>query len=274
MTARLALSLLLCQDEGEADQLAGELKELNDKRKDMTLEGIEQASALVEECYKDDLVLVVFLPSCHESLAGIVAGRLRERYHKPSMVLTRSEDCVKGSGRSIEAYHMFHALVEVKDLLLKFGGHPMAAGFSLAEKDVEQFRSRLNANAAGQLTAEDFIPRVWIDAAMPFEYITEPFIKELELLEPYGQGNEKPQFAQKGLWIRRAQVLGRSRNVVRLSLINDRGMPMNAVVFTEGDLFMKEKGDARQMDVIYYPALNEYNGNRELQIIVKYWRFH
>lgn len=274
MTARLALSLLLCQDEGEADQLAGELKELNDKRKDMTLEGIEQASALVEECYKDDLVLVVFLPSCHESLAGIVAGRLRERYHKPSMVLTRSEDCVKGSGRSIEAYHMFHALVEVKDLLLKFGGHPMAAGFSLAEKDVEQFRSRLNANAAGQLTAEDFIPRVWIDAAMPFEYITEPFIKELELLEPYGQGNEKPQFAQKGLWIRRAQVLGRSRNVVRLSLINDRGIPMNAVVFTEGDLFMKEKGDARQMDVIYYPALNEYNGNRELQIIVKYWRFH
>lgn len=274
MTARLALSLLLCRDEGEADRLAGELKELNDKRKDMTLEGIEQASALVEKYYRDDLVLVVFLPGCHESLAGIVAGRLRERYHKPSMVLTRSEGCVKGSGRSIEAYHMFHALVEVKDLLLKFGGHPMAAGFSLAEKDVEQFRSRLNANAAGQLTAEDFIPRVWIDAAMPFEYITEPFIKELELLEPYGQGNEKPQFAQKGLWIRRAQVLGRSRNVVRLSLVNDRGMPMNAVVFTEGDLFMKEKGDARQMDVIYYPALNEYNGNRELQIIVKYWRFH
>ncbi len=149
---------------------------------------------------------------------------------------------MKGSGRSIEAYHMFHALVEVKDLLLKFGGHPMAAGFSLAEEDVEEFGRRLNANAAGKLTRDDFIPRIWIDAAMPFEYITEAFIKELELLEPYGQGNEKPQFAQKGMLIRSAQVMGRNRNVVRLNLVNERGVPMNGVILQRGICLWRKWG--------------------------------
>ncbi len=273
-TAKIALSLLLCEDEEEADRMAMELKELNDQRKDMTQAGIDQAAAMVEERYLDDKVLVVFLPDCHESLAGIVAGRLRERYNKPSFVLTRAEGCAKGSGRSIEAYHMFHALVEVKDLLLKFGGHPMAAGFSLEEKDVDEFRRRLNENARERLTEEDFIPRVWIDVAMPFEYITEPFVRELELLEPYGQGNEKPQFAQKSMVIRSAHVMGRNRNVVRLSLVNERGVSMDGVVFTAGDLFMEEKGNSRLMDVIYYPGINEYNGNRNLQIVVKDWKFH
>ena len=273
-TAKIALSLLLCEDEEEADRMAMELKELNDQRKDMTQAGIDQAAAMVEERYGDDKVLVVFLPDCHESLAGIVAGRLRERYNKPSFVLTRAEGCAKGSGRSIEAYHMFHALVEVKDLLLKFGGHPMAAGFSLEEKDVDEFRRRLNENARERLTEEDFIPRVWIDVAMPFEYITEPFVRELELLEPYGQGNEKPQFAQKSMVIRSAHVMGRNRNVVRLSLVNERGVSMDGVVFTDGDLFMEEKGNSRLMDVIYYPGINEYNGNRNLQIVVKDWKFH
>lgn len=273
-TAKIALSLLLCEDEEEADRMAMELKELNDQRKDMTQAGIDQAAAMVEERYLDDKVLVVFLPDCHESLAGIVAGRLRERYNKPSFVLTRAEGCAKGSGRSIEAYHMFHALVEVKDLLLKFGGHPMAAGFSLEEKDVDEFRRRLNENARERLTEEDFIPRVWIDVAMPFEYITEPFVRELELLEPYGQGNEKPQFAQKSMVIRSAHVVGRNRNVVRLSLVNERGVSMDGVVFTDGDLFMEEKGNSRLMDVIYYPGINEYNGNRNLQIVVKDWKFH
>lgn len=273
-TAKIALSLLLCEDEEEADRMAMELKELNDQRKDMTQAGIDQAAAMVEERYLDDKVLVVFLPDCHESLAGIVAGRLRERYNKPSFVLTRAEGCAKGSGRSIEAYHMFHALVEVKDLLLKFGGHPMAAGFSLEEKDVDEFRRRLNENARERLTEEDFIPRVWIDVAMPFEYITEPFARELELLEPYGQGNEKPQFAQKSMVIRSAHVMGRNRNVVRLSLVNERGVSMDGVVFTDGDLFMEEKGNSRLMDVIYYPGINEYNGNRNLQIVVKDWKFH
>ena len=273
-TAKIALSLLLCEDEEEADRMAMELKELNDQRKDMTQAGIDQAAAMVEERYGDDKVLVVFLPDCHESLAGIVAGRLRERYNKPSFVLPRAEGCAKGSGRSIEAYHMFHALVEVKDLLLKFGGHPMAAGFSLEEKDVDEFRRRLNENARERLTEEDFIPRVWIDVAMPFEYITEPFVRELELLEPYGQGNEKPQFAQKSMVIRSAHVMGRNRNVVRLSLVNERGVSMDGVVFTDGDLFMEEKGNSRLMDVIYYPGINEYNGNRNLQIVVKDWKFH
>ena len=254
--------------------MAEELKALNDQRKDMTQEGIEQAAAMVDELYREDKVLVVFLPDCHESLAGIVAGRLRERYNKPSYVLTRAEGCVKGSGRSIEAYHMFQSLVEVQDLLFKFGGHPMAAGFSLEEKDVDEFRRRLNEHARERLTEEDFIPKVWIDAAMPFEYITEPFIEELELLEPYGQGNEKPQFAQKGMFIRSARVMGRNRNVVRVSLVNERGTAMDGVIFTDGDLFMVEKGDRRVMDIIYYPGINEYNGNRNLQIVVKNWRFH
>ena len=273
-TAKTALKLLLCEDEDTADRMAEELKTLNDQRKDMTQEGIDQAAAMVDELYQDDKVLVVFLPDCHESLAGIVAGRLRERYNKPSFVLTRAEGCVKGSGRSIEAYHMFHSLVEVKDLLLKFGGHPMAAGFSLEERDVDEFRRRLNDNARERLRPEDFIPKVWIDVAMPFEYITEPFIRELELLEPYGQGNEKPQFAQKSLLIRSARVMGRNRNVVRVSLADERGTSMDGVIFTEGDLFMEEKGDSRFMDVIYYPGVNEYNGNRNLQIVVKYWKFH
>lgn len=270
-TAKLALKLLLSREEGEADRLAQELKELNDQRKDMTQAGIDKAAAMVEEMYQAHKVLVVFLPDCHESLAGIVAGRLRERFHKPSFVLTRAEEGIKGSGRSIEAYHMFHALVEVKDLLLKFGGHPMAAGFSLAQKDVDEFRRRLNENA--RLTEEDFIPRVWIDAAMPFEYITEPFVEELERLEPYGQGNEKPQFAQKGMVIRSARIMGRRRNVVRLSLVNERGMSMEGVAFTDGDIFMEEKGNSCTMDVIYYPGINEYNGNRNLQIVVKEWKF-
>jgi len=273
-SAKVALRMLLEQDPDRVSGLADELKELNDVRKDMTAKGETEAIEQVERFYMSDKVLVVFLPDCHESLAGIVAGRLRERYNKPSYVLTRAEGCVKGSGRSIEAYHMFQSLVEVQDLLLKFGGHPMAAGFSLEEKDVDEFRRRLNENARERLTEEDFIPKVWINVAMPFEYITEPFIEELELLEPYGQGNEKPQFAQKGLFIRSARVMGRNRNVVRISLVNDRGTAMDGVIFTDGDLFMEEKGDCRVMDIIYYPGINEYNGNRNLQIVVKNWKFH
>ena len=273
-TAKLALRLLLCEDEQLADEMAQELKDLNDQRKDMTADGLVQAAEQVEAKYMDDKVLVVFLPDCHESLAGIIAGRLREKYHKPSFVLTRAEDGVKGSGRSIEGYHMFEALVEVKGLLSKFGGHPMAAGFSLEEANIEEFRRRLNENAKERLTEDDFIPRVWIDVPMPFEYITESLIQELELLEPFGQGNEKPQFALKSLKIRSARVFGRNRNVVKLSLMNERGFSMDGVVFTEGDLFMEEMGNSRNMDIIYYPTINEYNGNRSLQMVIKDWKFH
>ena len=272
-TAQMAVSLLLSQDAGEAERLAGELKALNDQRKDMTQQGVDAAAGLAEGPFSRDKVLVLFLPDCHESLAGIVAGRIREQYHKPVFILTRSEGCVKGSGRSIEAYHMFQALVEVKDLLLKFGGHPMAAGFSLEEKNVEEFRRRLNENGDRILKPEDFIPKIWIDAAMPFEYINDRLIEELSLLEPFGQGNEKPQFAQKSMTVRSARVMGRNRNVVRLSLANERGFGMDGVVFTEGDRFMEEMGRSRQMDIVYYPTVNTYNGSRSLQVVIKAWKF-
>lgn len=270
-TAKMALSLLLSEDEEEADKLAKELKLLNDQRKDMTSQGTEQAAKQVEERYFNDKVLVVYLEECHESLAGIIAGRLREKYHKPSIVLTRAEEGVKGSGRSIEGYHMFEALLEVKDLLTKFGGHPMAAGLSLPEDNVEAFRKALNDNAG--LTEEDFIPKIWIDAAMPMEYVSEPLIRELEMLEPFGQGNEKPQFAQKGIHIRSAKVLGKNRNAVKLSMVTPRGVPMDGIVFTDGDAFMEEMGMRREMDVIYYPGINDYNGRRTIQIVVKEWKF-
>ena len=270
-TAKMALRLLLSQDQEEADKLAQELKELNDQRKDMTSQGVEEAAVQVDENYMDDKVLVVYLPECHESLAGIIAGRLRERYHKPSIVLTRAAEGVKGSGRSIEGYHMFEALLEAKELLTKFGGHPMAAGLSLEEANVDRFRQALNRNA--RLTEEDFIPKIWIDVAMPIEYVSEPLIQELKMLEPFGQGNEKPQFAQKAMRVRSARVVGKNRNAVKLSMVTPGGAAVDGILFTEGDRFMEEMGAKREMDVIYYPDINEYNGNRTIQMVVKEYRF-
>lgn len=272
-TAKLALSMLLSEDDQEADRLADKLKELNDTRKDMTAKGVEAAAAQVEEKYLEDWVLVVYLPDCHESLAGIVAGRLRERYHKPAIVLTRGEEAVKGSGRSIEGYHMFEALVEVQDLLLKFGGHPMAAGLSLEEGKVDQLRRRLNERAHEKMTEADFIEKIWIDVALPMEYVNEPLIRELSLLEPFGQGNEKPQFAQRHLRIRSARVAGKNRNVVMLSLVTDSGFPVEARWFGDGDGFLEEMGSSRFMDVIYYPEINEYNGRRSIQAVLRQYRF-
>lgn len=267
-TARLALELLLCEDPETAVQMAAELRLLNEERKALTGKGVGQAIAQAEECYSADSVLVVYLPDCHESLAGIIAGRVREAFHKPAFVLTKGEDCVKGSGRSIEGYHMYQALCSVRDLLLKFGGHPMAAGFSLKEEHVEDFRRRLNVQA--ELKPEDFIPKIWIDVAMPLEYISETLINELKILEPFGQGNEKPQFAQKSLHIRgNPRVMGRNKNVVKMSVVTDRGTPMEALLFAEGERFLEELGNRRQIDVVYYPDVNEYNGNRTLQIVIK-----
>lgn len=270
-TAKLALSLLLCGDEVQADAMALELKNLNDLRKDMTQKSLDEAIVQVEGHYREDKVLVVYLPQCHESLAGIIAGRLRERYHKPSLVLTKGEESVKGSGRSIEAYHMFHALEAVRELLLKFGGHPMAAGLSLEEKNIEPLRRELNANAL--LTEEDFIPRVWIDVPMPLEYVSETLIEELNMLEPFGQGNEKPQFAQKQLQIRSARVLGKNKNAVKLSLVSEQGMTMDGIYFGDGDSWMSEKGQSQVLDAVYYPTIHEYNGNRSFQIVVKEYQF-
>lgn len=271
-TAKLALELLLCEDEMAAAGMAAELKILNEERKTMTQDGVEEALVQVESLYADDSVLVVFLPECHESLAGIIAGRVREAWSRPTFVLTRGEDGVKGSGRSIEAYHMYEALCGVQDLLSKFGGHPMAAGFSLREEDVEEFRRRLNRQA--DLKPEDFIAKVWIDVAMPLEYISENLVNELKVLEPFGQGNEKPQFAQKNLSIRSSRVLGKNRNAVKLALVTENGLAMDGMLFTEGDRFMEELEGNRRIDVIYYPDINEYNGNRTLQIVIRDYKLH
>lgn len=274
-TAKLALELLLCegmQQSARAEEMATELKFLNEERKDMTQAGMEQAFEQVDAELADDDVLVVYLPDCHESLAGIIAGRVRENYNKPSFVLTRGEDCVKGSGRSIESYHMYQALCGVQDLLLKFGGHPMAAGFSLKEENIDEFRRRLNEQSA--LTKEDFIPKIWIDVAMPLEYISEALVNELKGLEPFGQGNEKPQFAQKNLRIRSVRAIGRNNNAVRMTVVTEQGRPMEAMVFTVADQFVEEAKQSRSIDVIYYPDINEYNGNRTLQIVVRAYKLH
>ena len=269
-TGKAALRLFLSEDEAEAEQLAEELKELNDVRKDMTKKGEDEAIAQVEERYMGDKVLVVFLPDCHESLAGIIAGRVREHFHKPSIVLTRSGDMVKGSGRSIEPYHMFRELTKVRDLLPKFGGHPMAAGLSIKEEDVPEFRKRLNENA--ELTEDDFIPRVWIDVPMPLEYVTEGLVEELKRLEPFGQGNEKPLFAQKGLMIRSLRVLGKNRNVVKLGLVTDTGLSMDGLLFGDGDALQRELAGRDRIDIVYYPDINEYNGNRTLQAVIRNYK--
>ena len=269
-TAKAALRLFLSEDEAEAERLAEELKELNDIRKDMTKKGEDEAIAQVETQYMEDKVLVVFLPDCHESLAGIIAGRVREHFHKPSIVLTRSGDMVKGSGRSIEPYHMFRELTKVRELLPKFGGHPMAAGLSIKEEDVPEFRRRLNENAV--LTEEDFIPRVWIDVPMPLEYVTEGLVEELKRLEPFGQENEKPLFAQKGLMIRSLRVLGNNRNVVKLGLVTDTGLSMDGLLFGDGDAIQRELAGKDRIDIVYYPDINEYNGNRTLQAVIRNYK--
>ena len=270
-SAKVALRMLLEQDPDRVSGLADELKELNDVRKDMTAKGETEAIEQVERFYMSDKVLVVFLPECHESLAGIIAGRLREHFHKPSFVLTRGEQSAKGSGRSIEAYHMYQGLCEVSDLLVKFGGHPMAAGLSIEESDIDEFRRRLNENA--KLTEDDFVPQIWIDVPMPFEYVNEKIVDELKGLEPFGQGNEKPLFAQKSLTIRNVRVLGKNRNVVKMNLVTDTGHPFDGLLFADGDRFLEEQTGQNTIDMIYYPDVNEYNGTRTLQAIIKNYKF-
>lgn len=270
-SAKVALRMLLEQDPDRVSGLADELKELNDVRKDMTAKGETEAIEQVERFYMSDKVLVVFLPECHESLAGIIAGRLREHFHKPSFVLTRGEQSAKGSGRSIEAYHMYQGLCGVSDLLVKFGGHPMAAGLSIEESDIDEFRRRLNENA--KLTEDDFVPQIWIDVPMPFEYVNEKIVDELKGLEPFGQGNEKPLFAQKSLTIRNVRVLGKNRNVVKMNLVTNTGHPFDGLLFADGDRFLEEQTGQNTIDMIYYPDVNEYNGTRTLQAIIKNYKF-
>ena len=271
-TAKRALQLLLADSREEAAVLAGDLKNLNESRKEMTAQGLEKAIEQVESTsMMEDMVLVVFLPECHESLAGIIAGRLRERYHKPSFVLTRGEEGVKGSGRSIESYSMYEKLCECKEYLTKFGGHPMAAGLSLEEENVERFRRKLNEQSG--LTEENLVEKVTIDVPMPIHYIRKDLVQELSLLEPFGKGNEKPLFAQKNLWVSQMRVFGKNRNVVKMRLTDENGYPMDGVYFGNGDEFAEEGRGKRKISIVYYPDINMYQGRESLQVIIRHYQF-
>lgn len=263
-TAKRALALLQAEEKETADNLAGELKALNESRKKMTADGVEQAVKEIESSdQKEDKILVVYLPDCHESLAGIIAGRLREKYYKPVFVLTKGEEYIKGSGRSIEEYSMFDELVKSKEYLVKFGGHPMAAGLSLEEKNIVPFRKSLNERQ--QMTEDDLIEKVWIDTRLPFGYITEELVEQFALLLPFGKGNEKPVFAERNVKILYRQVLGINRNVVRMQLESE-GIRMEGVWFGEGDMFLKETEGVNTFSILFFPEINTYRGNRTLQI--------
>ncbi len=285
-TAVRALRLLQAGDEKEAVELAKDLTDLNASRKDMTAKGVEQADLLAAEAVSvGDKVLVLFLPDCHESLAGIIAGRIREKYNRPVFVLTRSEEGVKGSGRSIECYSMYEELCKVKELFTRFGGHPMAAGLSLAEENVPVLRRRLNELTA--LTEEDFIPKIMIDVPMPIDYITPELVEQLSLLEPFGKGNEKPVFADKGLELLSARILGKNRNVCKMQVRSSLGRVMEAMYFGDTEQLMayltekytkdavralfdgRPQGTPIVMSFVYYPEINHFNGRDTLQIVVK-----
>ncbi|NCB91317.1 MAG: single-stranded-DNA-specific exonuclease RecJ [Clostridia bacterium] len=270
-TAKRALKLLCAKNREEAAILAGDLKNLNDSRKEMTAQGVEKAIELVENSELiNDKVLVVYLPECHESLAGIIAGRIRERYHKPAFVLTKAEEGVKGSGRSIDSYSMYEKLCECSQYLTKFGGHPMAAGLSLEEENVEPFRKKLNECSG--LSEQDFIEKVMIDIPMPINYINKKLIQEMSVLEPFGRGNEKPVFAQKGLQIQNPRVFGKNRNVVKMRLADTAGYSMDAVYFGDGDQFLEEIKGKNDLSVVYYPEINSYQGRDTLQIIIRHYQ--
>lgn len=283
-TAKRALELLCAKTKKEADILAGDLKALNDNRKDMTASAVEEAVKQVEETrLGEDKVLVIYLPDCHESLAGIVAGRVRERYHKPVFILTKAEEGVKGSGRSIESYHMYEELNKCKWLLTKFGGHKLAAGLSLEEENVDRLRETLNDLST--LTQEDLIPKISIDMQMPLGYINEAFVDELELLEPFGKGNIKPVFVEKNIEILSARILGKNKNVLKMQVQDAPGTQMDAMYFGDVEAFLeffREKYGKPAVDGLlrgqrskveaaftYYPGINEYMGQKTVQIIIQ-----
>lgn len=286
-TAKRALELLRAGTQKEADILAGDLKALNDSRKDMTEEAVKQAEEQVETTtISNDKVLVVYLPDCHESLAGIVAGRIRENYYKPVFVLTDAEEGVKGSGRSIDGYHMYEELNKCKELLTKFGGHRLAAGLSLPKENVGKFREMLNKNCT--LTEEEMKEKVTIDMEMPFGCVTEGLVKELELLEPFGKGNTKPVFAARAVTLLGARILGKNRNVLKLQVQDVNGCRIEAMLFhhaddflgkleeqygkTEVEALLKGRGRQIRISMTYYPDINEYMGKKTPQIVVTHYR--
>lgn len=286
-TAKRALELLRAGTQKEADILAGDLKALNDSRKDMTEEAVKQAEEQVETTtISKDKVLVVYLPDCHESLAGIVAGRIRENYYKPVFVLTDAEEGVKGSGRSIDGYHMYEELNKCKEFLTKFGGHRLAAGLSLPKENVGKFREMLNKNCT--LTEEEMKEKVTIDMEMPFGCVTEGLVKELELLEPFGKGNTKPVFAARDVTLLGARILGKNRNVLKLQVQDVNGCRIEAMLFhhaddflgkleeqygkTEVEALLKGRGRQIRISMTYYPDINEYMGEKTPQIVVTHYR--
>lgn len=269
-TAKKALRLLETTDPQEAEEIAHELFELNVLRKDMTVKGYKEALELLEkDSAVEDPVIVVYLPECHESLAGIIAGRLREKYYKPAFVFTDSDDGLKGSGRSIEGYDMFAELRKTEDLLDKFGGHTMAAGLSLKKEMFSEFQEKINKNSL--LTKEDFIRKYWIDTELPLEYLSLDFINSLHLLEPFGKGNEKPVFATREVVITEARIVGVGENVMKLSLISQKGLRFAGVCFEKEEFpnLLQGYQQQRKLSILYYPEINEYNGRRQIQVQVK-----
>ena len=266
-TAKRALELLNASNRREAVTLAADLKELNDSRKEMTEEGVEEAVRQIESSsWKDDQVLVVYLPECHESIAGIIAGRIKERYYRPTFVLTRGETGVKGSGRSIEAYDMFAEMNRCRELFTKYGGHKLAAGLSLEEENVEVFRKRINELA--DLTEEDLQMKVSIDMRLPFPYINEELIHELKILEPFGKGNGKPLFVESKLRVIQPRIFGKNRNVLKCRLEDQQGNQMEAVYFGEVEDCLQQMEKKQIMSFTYYPSINEYMGRRTIQLTI------
>ncbi len=283
-TAKRCLELFQCSDYAKAVTIATELAVLNEERKELTQEGVEEAIRQVEETeLGKDKVLVVYLPDCHESIAGIVAGRIRERYYKPVFVITNAEDGLKGSGRSIDGFSMFEEMCKCQELFSKFGGHPLAAGLSLPPENLEPFRKAINQNT--NMTEEDMVEKVGIDIDLPLEYVSENLVNELSLLEPFGKGNEKPVFADKNMAIVQARRIGKEKNMLKLTLEKESGVRMEAMYFKDADSLLEliaekygepavnnmlngRKNPVRIM-AIYYPSVNEYMGRRTLQVVLQ-----
>ncbi|MDO4523226.1 MAG: single-stranded-DNA-specific exonuclease RecJ [Eubacteriales bacterium] len=283
-TAEKSLQLLLAETEGDALPIAQELLELNARRKDLTEQGIRRAAEEIEaNGWEKDRVLVVYLPECHESIAGIIAGKIRDRYYRPTYILTDGANSIKGSGRSIEGYFMSRELEKVQDLFSNFGGHPMAAGFSLKERKVEEMRRRLNEVCS--LTDEQLCCRIMIDVPMPLHYISEKVIEELSLLEPFGKGNKKPVFAEKALDIQSLRIIGKNQNVIKMRVRNEMGCVMDALCFQNTEKLLKyiervfgvqelerlKQGRENRvyLSLMYYPQINEFRDERTIQIIVE-----
>ena len=269
-TARKAIELMLCKDKEEAHNMARELITLNTERKQMTEDETAKAIELVEKNdMLKDRVLVIYLPDCHESIAGIIAGRIKERYYRPTFVITNAEEGAKGSGRSIEGYNMYDEINKCKNVLTKYGGHPMAAGLSLETADIDVFRKMLNDNAT--LDDSDLIPKTWIDVPMPVGYASMGLVGQLKLLEPFGKGNEKPVFADRDLYVKTANIIGKNRNVLKMQLETKEGYLVQAVQFGISDKDPVPKAGSRIL-IVYYPDINVYNGVSSLQIIIKEWK--